>query len=190
MRGIPLCCVAVIALVFSAPAQATQTRSKQKKPAKTAPSKTKKPEKKRPARATKATKKAPAKKETRYLGRKAVEKVVKYDVANLSACYKRYGLRQKRATGVLRVEIVVHKDGFVKKVEVYAPGVRGKRLGRCVFKIAKAWQFPVRKFYTRLAIPFYFHRKKVKGAGPVHSCWSAKGCPTKRRAVRKKRRKK
>ncbi len=179
MRTIPYFAVAALALAWSSPAHSADTATKTKRPAKKARSKPDKAKRKAPAKNKKS--------DGRYLERKAVEKVVGPDVNNIAACYKRYAIKQRRATGALRVEVIVHKDGFVKKVSVYAPGVKGKRLGRCVFKFAKRWLFPARKFYTRLAIPFFIHRKKVKGAGPVYSCWSAKGCPTHRRKARKTR---
>ncbi len=124
----------------------------------------------------------------KHLSRVDIEEAIAHDVDAIAQCYKRYAVKQNKASGDLRIELVIHRRGYVKFVEVVAPGVRGKKLDRCVRKFAEGWSFPERRYFTTTAIPFFFLKTEAKGAGPMHSCWSAKGCPTRRRAVRKRNR--
>lgn len=102
-------------------------------------------------------------------------------VPQVRACYLA-SARGPRATGAVRLEIIIHRDGSVWKLGVVAPGVTGVsgvRLERCVQKAARSWHFPVRAGFTTAAIPFYFQRTHAPGAGPRPSCSRARGCPEK-----------
>ncbi|MBT8494938.1 MAG: AgmX/PglI C-terminal domain-containing protein [Deltaproteobacteria bacterium] len=105
---------------------------------------------------------------------------------SIRACYGKHGLAQKKATGDMRLELIIHRDGSVFRLKVYAPGVKGKALGKCITKLSKKWSFPPRKGFTHVLVPFFYLRTKAKGAGPTITCWSARGCPKKRRAQRAK----
>jgi len=123
----------------------------------------------------------------KHLTQTDIEQAIAHDVDAVARCYKKFGLRHKKAKGELRIELVVHRRGYVKRVSIDAPGVRGKKLERCVRPLAQAWSFPERRYFTVASVPFFFLRTDAKGAGPMHSCWSAKGCPTRRRANRRNR---
>ena len=122
-----------------------------------------------------------------FLTVKEIQKTVAPYLTDISTCYKRYGTNQKHATGELRVEMVVEPLGIVRRHTVIAPGVRGKRLDRCIKKVVDKLIFPQAKRFTTAVIPFFFLHTKVKGAGPFETCWSLKGCPDRRRRIPKKK---
>ncbi len=102
--------------------------------------------------------------------------VFAYD-EELSACYRDHALGQPRATGAMNLEIIIHRNGTLFRLEVNAPGVRGKQLDRCVRKVAESWRFPPRKGFTTAEVPFQYVRTRIPGAGPYRSCWNPRGCP-------------
>lgn len=142
-------------------------------------------------RADAKTKQSPKRNELpRHLTAADVTRVASAWVDSIGACYKKHGLRHKKATGALRIELVVHHMGFVKRVDVVAPGVKGKRLRRlerCIAAFVRGWKFPRRRFYTAASLPFYYQRTG-RGGTPIKSCWAAEGCPDDRRKARKRRR--
>jgi hypothetical protein len=98
------------------------------------------------------------------------------------ACYITNGRPPRGATGELSVQLVVHRDGYVRDVAVTAPGVRGRLLRKlqdCIRSEALSWHFPVRRAFTTAILPYYFLALDVPGAGPQYSCWNPRGCPAK-----------
>jgi len=107
-------------------------------------------------------------------------------IPQIKTCYLDQVGKAKAATGALRLEMIIHRDGSVFKLSVLAPGVTGKRLRRldaCVRKQAADWHFPVRRGFTSTVVPFFFQKTTAAGAGPHPSCWSARGCPDQRDAA-------
>ena len=96
--------------------------------------------------------------------------------AQVKECYRKYALNQKTATGDVRLEMIIHRDGHLFFFDVVAPGVRGKKLSRCIKKRSRAWRFPRRRGFTTATIPFRFVKTHVPGAGPIKSCPSRRGC--------------
>lgn len=95
------------------------------------------------------------------------------------ACYLGQ-VTSPRATGHLRLELIIHRDGTVFRQTAVAPGVPARerrRLDACLRKTIATWSFPVRRSFTTTAVPFYFQRTRATGAGPKPSCWSPRGCP-------------
>ena len=120
-----------------------------------------------------------------FLTAREIEKAVAPFVDEITACYKRFGTKQRRSTGALRIELVIHPSGNVHHLTVVAPGVKGKRLDRCGKKVVKQWRFPPKKRFTTAVVPFFFLR--TKGAKPLRSCWNPKGCPKERQERRQSR---
>ena len=113
-----------------------------------------------------------------------LEKGIAPWVPKINGCYKKHGVAVKKASGHLRLELLIDKQGRVRLLEILAPGIRGKRLKKlsaCVGKLRQKIQFNPKPGFTRAVIPFFFLKTNVKGAGPLHTCWRRKGCPTRRR---------
>jgi hypothetical protein len=96
---------------------------------------------------------------------KAIKKVMKKRSKEVARCYKRFALRQRRATGRVKLELIVERDGSVrvpkkKGIKIKAPGVRGKRFYKCVTKRVRRWQFPEIDFPTDVVLPFYFQHTR------------------------------
>lgn len=88
--------------------------------------------------------------------------------------------RAKSATGELRLELIVHPNGSVYRFGFVAPGVRPPHLGKldsCLRALASSWHLVERKGFTTAVVPFFFQRTSAPGAGPIESCWDARGCP-------------
>ena len=82
--------------------------------------------------------------------------------------------------GELRLELVIHNHGHVRRFAFMAPGVVGKPLARldaCLRKLSKKWSFPQRGGFTTAVIPFYYQRTNAPGAGPEGTCRTKRGCP-------------
>lgn len=89
--------------------------------------------------------------------------------------------KNPEATGVLRLELVIHHHGSVFRFGFAAPGVNKRNLAKldpCLRKLAATWRFPVRDGFTSAVLPFIFLKTNAPGAGPIESCWDPKGCPT------------
>jgi hypothetical protein len=74
-----------------------------------------------------------------------------------------------QATGNLRLELVIHRDGSVFKFGFAAPGVTGawlRKLDGCLRALSETWHFPVRRGFTTAVLPFVFQRTTAPGAGP------------------------
>ncbi len=95
------------------------------------------------------------------------------------ACYLA-NARGTGVTGVLRLELIIHPNGSVYRFGFAAPGVRGRSLARldgCLRALATSWHLPERKGFTSAVVPYLFQRTSAPGAGPIESCWDARGCP-------------
>ena len=82
--------------------------------------------------------------------------------------------------GELRLELVIHNHGHVRRFAFMAPGVVGKPLAKldaCLRKLSKKWSFPQRGGFTTAVIPFYYQRTNAPGAGPEGTCRTKRGCP-------------
>jgi len=122
----------------------------------------------------------------RILTAKEIQEYLTPYVAKIDGCYNRHGLKQKKSTGDLKIEMVIHRNGSIHRTQVYAPGVPGKALKKCIEKLSKDWSFPPRKQFTHAIIPFFYLQTKTPGAGPQHSCWNPRGCPKKRAKQRRR----
>jgi hypothetical protein len=88
--------------------------------------------------------------------------------------------RGKDVTGALRLELIIHPNGSMYRFGFAAPGVRppwSGKLDSCLRALAASWHLPERKGFTTAVVPFYFQRTSAPGAGPIESCWDARGCP-------------
>jgi hypothetical protein len=109
-----------------------------------------------------------------------IDRYVGEYVPAIKACYLTHRKKAKAATGALRLELIIHRDGTVFKLAIAANGIVGaplRRLESCVRKEVERWHFPVRRGFTSTVIPFFFLRTESPGAGPIPSCWSPRGCP-------------
>lgn len=117
----------------------------------------------------------------RILSREELERAIAPHVPAIQGCYKTHAAKQKRARGELRLEMLIRPEGVLQKLWVVAPGVRGDGLSKCIKKNSESWRFPEKPGFTNAVLPFFFLKTHAEGAGPLHSCWSAKGCPDKTR---------
>ncbi len=88
--------------------------------------------------------------------------------------------KNKEATGELRLELVIHRDGSIFRFGFMAPGVNKRwqaRLDACLRERSRSWSFPVRRGFTSAVLPFVFLKTNAPNAGPYESCWDARGCP-------------
>ncbi len=100
-------------------------------------------------------------------------------VPAVRACYLA-NAKGPRVTGVLRLELIIHHHGQLYRFGFSAPGVDKPwrpKLDACLRALAKTWSFPVRKGFTSVVLPFVFLKTNAPGAGPIESCWDARGCP-------------
>jgi hypothetical protein len=113
------------------------------------------------------------------LSAKDLQKYFEPYVPAVKACYLA-NARGKTVDGTLRLELIVHPTGKILRFGFAAPGVtkpaRGK-LDGCLRKLVPSWSFPARKGFTSAVLPFLFLKTTAAGAGPIESCWDARGCP-------------
>lgn len=116
---------------------------------------------------------------TATLSAAEVQRAFEPYVPEVRACYLN-NARGKTVDGTLRLELIVHPSGKIFRFGFAAPGVKPPWLGKldaCLRALTEAWQFPARKGYTTAVLPFLFQRTTAPGAGPIESCWDARGCP-------------
>jgi hypothetical protein len=103
------------------------------------------------------------------LAEKDVKRVVADHVSEIRSCYERFALPQKEAGGKVELEMVVGRDGTVRKdsIKVSAEGVKGKRFPACVADSVHNWEFPATEAVTLVQYPFFFLKTHARGAGPV-----------------------
>ena len=114
------------------------------------------------------------KKDRGHLSRSEIEAVVRPHTPALKKCYVKHGLSQKSAKGRMRIELLIRPIGVIKRITTHAPGVKGKRLQRCVTRVLRGARFPEKTFHTAANVPFLF--VKTKGGGPIEGCREASGC--------------
>jgi len=101
------------------------------------------------------------------------------NVPAVRGCYLTHA-RGKAMDGTLRLELIIHPNGLVFRFGFAAPGVVApalRKLETCLRDLVPSWHFPERKGYTTAVLPFLFQRTQAPGAGPIESCWDARGCP-------------
>ena len=87
-----------------------------------------------------------------------------------------------RGAGRLEIKLGIHRTGSVESIAVSTPKLApkaAKQIDTCVRAIVKDMSFPARRAPTTAVIPYFYQRTAAPGAGPQHSCWNPKGCPTK-----------
>jgi hypothetical protein len=121
---------------------------------------------------------APDKIDTHTLSAKEVAKYFAPYVPDVRSCYLT-NAKSRGATGVLRLELVIHHNGSVHRFGFAAPGVTNPwkpRLDACLRKLSKTWTFPLRKGFTSAVIPFVYLKTNDPKAGPFETCTDPKGC--------------
>lgn len=109
---------------------------------------------------------SPASADGGTLTAKDVRRVMSAHQGDVRGCYVKYGMKQRKATGKVLVNLIVERDGKVRKAEAVAEGVRGKRFERCVAKQTQKWRFPPIRHATDVQLPFLFQHTAARGAGP------------------------
>jgi hypothetical protein len=92
-------------------------------------------------------------------------------IAGVKDCYAANS-RDRTATGVLRLELVIRPDGTVNRFSFKAPGIIGaphRLLDICLRSQSETWHFPVRRGFTTAVLPFQFQITYAPGAGPKAS---------------------
>lgn len=113
------------------------------------------------------------------LSAKEVSKYFEPYLPEVRTCYLA-NARGKQVDGTLRIELLIHPSGKVFRFGFVARGVVKPwlpRLDACLRKLPSTWTFPVRGGFTSAVLPFLFQRTTAPGAGPIESCWDARGCP-------------
>lgn len=77
--------------------------------------------------------------------------------AQVRSCYFRHALAEPRATGRVRIDLQVRRDGGVDRARVEAPGLVRRGFERCVVARALTWRFPASVAPTEVRMPFRFH---------------------------------
>jgi hypothetical protein len=98
-----------------------------------------------------------------------VERYAMPYLQRVSRCYKQHALPVKKATGELRLYVVIARSGNVVYSEIGAPGVpilRKLGLDRCLRNEMKTWRFPVHAGFTNAVLPYFFQRTYAPASGP------------------------
>jgi hypothetical protein len=125
--------------------------------------------------------------EVRSLNANQLERYAAPYYPMIRACYLEHGRKSPGATGDMTLRLVIHRAGYIRDVDVVAPGVRPRHLRKlenCIRVQVVGWRFPVRRDYTFAVLPYRFQFvPPPPGAGPQYGCWDPRGCPT--RAARR-----
>jgi hypothetical protein len=107
-------------------------------------------------------------------------RVKAFDV-DIGRCYRDVvGMRP--GAGRLDITLEIHRTGIVDRIAIATPGLTAKlakRVDGCVRPLLAGMRFPARRVGTVATVPYFYQRTAARGAGPVQSCWSAKGCKAK-----------
>jgi hypothetical protein len=102
----------------------------------------------------------------------STEEVTRYALPHLPSiaqCYRKHAMPARKATGDLYLAIQIDRTGQVVDLDVTAPGVLPRRLGRltrCLRNEVAHWRFPKRTGYTRAVVPYFFLHTKAPASGP------------------------
>lgn len=95
---------------------------------------------------------------------------------DIRACWLQHATPRVRADGHLRIEVIIDPAGMVWTHQVSYAGRKSGALGRCLGKVIAQLRFPMRRGYTMAAVPFIFRASVGRGAEPIMSCHSPRGC--------------
>jgi TonB family protein len=98
-----------------------------------------------------------ARAETGLLSVAQANQVATAQADQVKRCYFRHALVEPRATGRVRVDLQVRRDGGVDRARVDAPGMVRRGFERCVVARALTWRFPASASTTEVRMPFRFH---------------------------------
>jgi hypothetical protein len=115
----------------------------------------------------------------RQLTAKEVARYFEPYVPGVRACYLTR-TKGKTVNGKLRLELIIHHAGHIFRFGFDAPGVdkpTRAKLDKCLRGLVPSWRMPARKGFTTVVLPFLFLKTTAPGAGPIESCWDARGCP-------------
>jgi hypothetical protein len=99
--------------------------------------------------------------------------------ADIEHCYLDQ-LGAARHGGSLEVTLVIGRDGGLVSLHAAATGASPTathKIEACLHGALDDVRFPERRNDTTTVVPYAFHKTDAPGAGPILSCWSAKGCP-------------
>lgn len=116
--------------------------------------------------------------ERRILPAAEISRVAAAWMPELKDCWRQVGPRTRKVSEA-RIDLIVHPDGHVWRRELVA-SPSSKKLERCVLAVVDRWEFPPRDGYTTASVPLRFVTIAAPGAGPLPSCFSASGCPSKK----------
>ncbi|HET9626424.1 MAG TPA: hypothetical protein VFP84_33915 [Kofleriaceae bacterium] len=109
-----------------------------------------------------------------WLSGRDVSALVAPREAEIEHCYV-----AQAAGGKLDLTMVIGRAGNLISLTAAAPGLSSKathQLEACVRTAVADLAFPARRHDTTAVVPYLFHKASAAGAGPVLSCWSARGC--------------
>ena len=114
----------------------------------------------------------------RLLSLEHAEAVVRSHRSAFEACYIDHGVRGTHPIALLRVGIIVRRDGSARTAEVsrkYRPV--SKVVKQCATSVVARMKFPRSRAVTKVVVPFMFLQvgRSVR-AGPFPSCWRTRGC--------------
>jgi hypothetical protein len=100
--------------------------------------------------------------------------------ANIKRCYLGAAGEVKGA-GHLDVKLTVHRNGSLHAIDVATPGLpahAARSIDSCVRAAVANLQFPAKKAFNTIVVPFFFQHTAAPNSGPQESCWDARGCRT------------
>ena len=100
--------------------------------------------------------------------------------AEIGRCYVD-AVGDRAGAGRLDITLDIHRTGIVDRVVVATPGLPAKlakRVDTCVRTAIDGLKFPMRRASTTATVPYFYQRTSAPCAGPQHSCWNPKGCPS------------
>jgi hypothetical protein len=95
---------------------------------------------------------------------------------DVRGCWVQHAPARARASGHLRLELVVDPVGMVWQHRLVYARPRSRPLDRCLGKVIAQLRFPMRRGYTMAAIPFLFRASTGPGTRPIMSCERPRGC--------------
>lgn len=95
---------------------------------------------------------------------------------DIRACWLTHASRRQRADGHLRIGLIVDPVGMVWQYQLAYAGGKNRAFDRCLDRVIEQIRFPMRRGYTRAAIPFIFRASVGPGTTPMMSCYNPRGC--------------
>ena len=95
---------------------------------------------------------------------------------DIRACWLKHATRRARNDGHLRIQLIIDPVGMAWHYQLAYAGGKSRAFDRCVDRVIEQVRCPMRRGYTRAAIPFIFRASAGPGTTPIMSCYNPRGC--------------